>query len=185
MEVDEERTIRTMEDSEWDQTMTKVTYQCRDKIVDILQTTSSDACCCIKIVVLWFTFYWDMFPRVQFPPNQHGFRSWLAVMIWTTRYLNIEPMYEVSELLSHIKQEYRSMQTYLVSWTGCAGLCKKGWIITVGIILRSTVRTSDITWFSLPLLLQNGRTETGHIWRGKCWPRLFGVFSIFSNRWWF
>ena len=49
-----------------------------------------------------------------------------------------------------------------------------------GIILRSTVRTSDISWFSLPLLLQNGRTETGHIRRGKCWPRLFFVFGIFQ-----
>ena len=34
--------------------------------------------------------------------------------------------------------------------------------------------------------LQNGcRTETGHIRRGKCWPRLFSVFGIFSNRCWF
>ena len=49
-----------------------------------------------------------------------------------------------------------------------------------GITLRSTVRTSDISWFSVPLLLQNGRTETGHIRRGKCWPRLFCVFSIFQ-----
>ena len=56
-----------------------------------------------------------------------------------------------------------------------------------GIILRSTVRTSDISWFSLPLLLQNGRTETGHIRRGKCWPRfrLILCFQHFSNRWWF
>ena len=49
-----------------------------------------------------------------------------------------------------------------------------------GIILRSTVRTSDISWFSLPLLLQNGRTKTGHIRRGKCWSRLFCVFSVFQ-----
>ena len=44
----------------------------------------------------------------------------------------------------------------------------------------STVRTSDISWFSLPLLLQNGRTETGHTRRNKCRPRLFCVFNIFQ-----
>ena len=49
-----------------------------------------------------------------------------------------------------------------------------------GIILRSTVRTSDISWFSLPLLLQKGRTETGRIRHGKCWSRLFCIFSIFQ-----
>ena len=42
------------------------------------------------------------------------------------------------------------------------------------------MQTSDISWFSLPLLLQNDRTETGHIRRGKCWPRLFCVCSIFQ-----
>ena len=35
-------------------------------------------------------------------------------------------------------------------------LIKQWWGSRWGIILRSTVRTSDISWFSLPLLLQNG-----------------------------
>ena len=54
------------------------------------------------------------------------------------------------------------------------------WKSRWGIILRSTVQTSDISWFSLPLPLQNGRTETGYIRHDKCWPRLFCVFSIFQ-----
>ena len=48
-----------------------LTHWGQDKMVDIFQMTFSNGLSSLKIVVFWFKFHWNMFPRAQLTIIQH------------------------------------------------------------------------------------------------------------------
>ena len=64
----------------------------------ILKTSFSTEFSCRKIVVCWFKFHWNLFPRVQSITIQHWFRQWFGNDQAMSHYLN---QWEAS-LLMHI-----------------------------------------------------------------------------------
>ena len=66
----------------------ELTHWGRGKMSAIFQTPFSNAFSWIKIVVFWWKFRWNLFPRVQLTIFQLWFREWLGASQETSHYLN-------------------------------------------------------------------------------------------------
>ena len=65
-----------------------LTHWCSEKMVDIYQTTFSNAFSWIKIFAFLIQFDWSLFLRIQLTIIQHRFRKWLGADQATSHYLN-------------------------------------------------------------------------------------------------
>ena len=56
-----------------------LTYQGRDKMANNLEMAYLNSFCYMTVVVFWFQFQWNMFPRAQLTISQHWFKEKLAI----------------------------------------------------------------------------------------------------------